>query len=1018
MWPNTPEQYRHSDVWLTDALYVRPIKIEDMNDGSHDLPDSRSALSPIDVSCAPRSFDAVRSPPSSGTPSKNSFSHSDSSASQRSLALLPCSLATPRRQLWQHPPQCTPSLSKWQAGMPFWCRTLTQSGGGPPLMCGDSPSDHHRGKRQSSSAEQSHNGSIRLDCTRFISPPSLPKSVHPDEREHSVAGADDPASRPFLFSPSYSVSPPYDSLIDTQNASECVGECLGVQQTDTVELHDLRFLRSPSICPPASEQQQHVNRHFSLIAESLPFSPTRHMLHRDTQIAAFPQASVTGLDTVAAREQEHTPFSTPPPAASPSIFTDAGTADITCTPFQLADSCHTAWTTGAASLLHCPNDPLCTPLAPRTVTPRRILMVESPCMRSPLTLEEVSGCNRLCCRPLRPPRNLRACHHPSIYSGLPPLPFNEMTTFATIAPYASDLYTPCLNSRAMFSFQPHNSPDTSHLPLPSKMMLSNILLPYPAPKMLADRSSIDNTWLSQSSQKSWSSGGNNNRNDRDDKSNFGFSLAPFSRSPSSSSTSSASTFLPRLPSIHGNTQLSPLTDDGKIDNQLPPVAELLASLGPGRSDFPPVKANCWTMKRACCEVSSPLSSLDEHFTPVKDVDDDNVFGGYQLPPICKKRRIVPRLAKKDAPNGKPTTHREQATQEQAESCLGKRARPTADLCPDRRAKWCRASPESSPCQPEVAAPTLCEGEEAGVACILLALGRDAHDQHSDAGTASKAQSSQRAMRAMRRTQINAVAQGKPKRSTRPKGRKGTANAKPSTDRYQLSVDSSLPLPQRRYTDASFDVRVFPEHVPLLLDQFPLWYRRFHVPSPMDADTRYKIFGIRDNETVEKIVDPDLRAAALRSRKTYGSWRQPDNPFDLYVSRWTRGIGRQKEGVCPICYEEGRVIFLKTKTSQYNYHMINQHGISPETHAPFHPPVEFRSAIVKKPKAHDRKVMLQGKCHACQHFIDLQSVRDGYIMVPEIYWWKHASQCHKKTRHLSGTGGLFVENEVSRDARRL
>lgn len=117
-------------------------------------------------------------------------------------------------------------------------------------------------------------------------------------------------------------------------------------------------------------------------------------------------------------------------------------------------------------------------------------------------------------------------------------------------------------------------------------------------------------------------------------------------------------------------------------------------------------------------------------------------------------------------------------------------------------------------------------------------------------------------------------------------------------------------------------------------------------------------------------------------------------------------------MCTICYEEGTVRFLKTKTSQYNYHLINQHGISPLTRRPYGPPVAFRTVKVTKPSSHEREFMLQGQCQVCMRFVDLQSVRDGQVNVPEIYWWKHASSCHKRDGTPYNPDHIFVKDEVS------
>lgn len=143
----------------------------------------------------------------------------------------------------------------------------------------------------------------------------------------------------------------------------------------------------------------------------------------------------------------------------------------------------------------------------------------------------------------------------------------------------------------------------------------------------------------------------------------------------------------------------------------------------------------------------------------------------------------------------------------------------------------------------------------------------------------------------------------------------------------------------------------------------------------------------------------------------GVWKKPESLLDLYSARWMRGVGRGKEALCPVCFEEGRTLYLKSKTSQYNYHLIHQHGISPRTNQPLHPPVNFRTNVQNKAAMHERRNMLQGQCHVCHQWVDLESVKDSDVKVPEIYWWKHASQCHKRADASEQNDGIFVQNEV-------
>jgi hypothetical protein len=51
-------------------------------------------------------------------------------------------------------------------------------------------------------------------------------------------------------------------------------------------------------------------------------------------------------------------------------------------------------------------------------------------------------------------------------------------------------------------------------------------------------------------------------------------------------------------------------------------------------------------------------------------------------------------------------------------------------------------------------------------------------------------------------------------------------------------------------------------------------------------------------------------------------KYPRSAYDLYTPRFTKGVGRTKEGICPICFEskerggEGRVEWLSMKFSAY------------------------------------------------------------------------------------------------------
>ncbi|KAF8530127.1 hypothetical protein BU17DRAFT_35767, partial [Hysterangium stoloniferum] len=146
--------------------------------------------------------------------------------------------------------------------------------------------------------------------------------------------------------------------------------------------------------------------------------------------------------------------------------------------------------------------------------------------------------------------------------------------------------------------------------------------------------------------------------------------------------------------------------------------------------------------------------------------------------------------------------------------------------------------------------------------------------------------------------------------------------------------------------------------------------------------------------------------------------QPRNAYDLYTPRFTKGIGRTKEGVCPICFEseerggEGRTEWLSMKFSAYNYHMHYFHGISCYTGLPFSPPIEFlvmrrRPSQIRKG---EREEMMQGKCHRCGEWTPMEGVKNCELKIKELYWWKHAVACHRSST-IPGERDIYMNDNV-------
>ncbi|KAF8674612.1 hypothetical protein RHS04_07166 [Rhizoctonia solani] len=186
------------------------------------------------------------------------------------------------------------------------------------------------------------------------------------------------------------------------------------------------------------------------------------------------------------------------------------------------------------------------------------------------------------------------------------------------------------------------------------------------------------------------------------------------------------------------------------------------------------------------------------------------------------------------------------------------------------------------------------------------------------------------------------------------------------------------------------------------------------------------------------------------------------PFlNLYAPRRTRGIGADKHGLCPICAEppsrggRGKVMMLNMKLYNALYSTnvqlspnvvqspVVRHSnivhvtspftpcpirraytirtdlvamqtiicsLSPKTGLPFSPPMAFRSTPRKTVGAREKAALEEGLCHACQRWIVIEGVKAVEVLVPEIYWWKHASTCHK-SRMLDGEGDFYVEDAL-------
>ncbi|KAJ1022699.1 hypothetical protein NDA18_005037 [Ustilago nuda] len=201
-------------------------------------------------------------------------------------------------------------------------------------------------------------------------------------------------------------------------------------------------------------------------------------------------------------------------------------------------------------------------------------------------------------------------------------------------------------------------------------------------------------------------------------------------------------------------------------------------------------------------------------------------------------------------------------------------------------------------------------------------------------------------------------------------------------------------------------RTFPAHFEIHAD-FPLLYQRYCVPSSVSPEVLEMLLrGLNHAD-----VDDEFQEVVDRAQTVQGTFNKPRSILDLYTPRFVKGVGAQKVGMCPVCYEDGKVKFFKTKLSAYNYHLQNFHGISALTGLPFTPPSKFRTESRPNAKPKERRQIIQGLCHSCNKYIDIQGPKETEVKVAEIYWWKHAQACHRSGNKVpDGVGGYFVENK--------
>ncbi|KAJ3552724.1 hypothetical protein NM688_g4001 [Phlebia brevispora] len=151
-------------------------------------------------------------------------------------------------------------------------------------------------------------------------------------------------------------------------------------------------------------------------------------------------------------------------------------------------------------------------------------------------------------------------------------------------------------------------------------------------------------------------------------------------------------------------------------------------------------------------------------------------------------------------------------------------------------------------------------------------------------------------------------------------------------------------------------RTLPSDIPIRA-VYPRWYRRFPIPTPVDESTMQLIGSLAG-----------------------ASYNAPRSQSDLYTPRFVKGRGASKVGLCPICVEpctrggEGKNLWLSMKFR------ISTTG------TPFSPPIAFRTIKHISTSKYEKSQLVQGRCHKCKKWVNVEGVKDVEVKVPEIYWY--------------------------------
>lgn len=147
----------------------------------------------------------------------------------------------------------------------------------------------------------------------------------------------------------------------------------------------------------------------------------------------------------------------------------------------------------------------------------------------------------------------------------------------------------------------------------------------------------------------------------------------------------------------------------------------------------------------------------------------------------------------------------------------------------------------------------------------------------------------------------------------PKSKASSRSKKATTSSGAGNAASASTLVEPTGAPIDIPTRTFPASVPLH-NSFPLLYRKFPLCGYIDPNAPRN--GIPDSAPAGTVSD------RMAPPPSGGHWNSPRSAEDLYTPRYVRGVGREKAGLCPICYESperggvGKAEWLSMKFSAF------------------------------------------------------------------------------------------------------